>query len=112
MSKNSKQIKGTIVGEFWCKKSKTGDTYLSGKLTEEYGETKVTLIKKYSKENEDDSDYVLLTYKPETDFDNKKVDFSFAPTSNKGEIFDDSSPDFSQDELERWLSEKEKRRKK
>ena len=113
MSKNNKHIKGTIVGEFWCKKSKNGDTYLSGSLSKEHGGIKVTLIKQFNKEGQDDADYLLLKYDTDKDFDDKKIEFSEAPVSKPSRYFgDDDSPDFSEEDLDRWLAEKEKRKKK
>lgn len=113
MSKNNKHIKGTIVGKFRCKKSKNGDTYLSGTLSKEHGGIKVTLIKQFNKEGQEDADYLLLTYDQQKDFNDKKIEFSEAPICKPSGLFgDDDSPDFSDDDLDRWLAEKEKRRKK
>jgi|GEM_PF-4218379 len=109
MSKNNKYIKGKVVGKFRCKRSKKGDTYLSGTLSKEHGGIKVTLIKQFNKEGQEDADCLLLTYDPVKDFDDKKIVFKEASVSEPSQLFgDDDSPDFSDEDLDRWLAENRK----
>lgn len=112
MSKHSQYIKGTIVGEFWCRESKKGEMYLSGKLSDEHGGIKVTLIRQYSKENNGDADYLLLTFPTNPTMPAKQMQFSPAIIQHSSSIaFDeDESSNYSDDDLERWLAEKEQRK--
>ena len=112
MSKPSQYIKGTIVGELWCRESKKGEMYLSGKLSDEYGGIRVTLIKQYSKGNSGDADYLLLTYPTNPTTTAKQMKFSPAIIQQSSSIvFDEEeSSNYSDDDLERWLAEKEQRK--
>lgn len=112
MSKKN-HIKGKVLGKFWCKKSKTGDAYLTGHLADEHGKRRVTLIKQFSKESADDADYLLLTYDLGKDFGDNKVEFSQAPVSGvTAEQENYGKPEYSDEDFDRWMAESGKREKK
>lgn len=108
MGKPSQYIKGTIVGEFWCKESKKGAMYLSGKLSAEHGAIRVTLFKKYSKEDTRDADYILITYPTGNGLALNAMNFSAAKVDRASSTSsDDEGSDYSSEDLERWLAEKD-----
>lgn len=96
-SNKNKHLKGTIVAELSYKDLDKTGPYLAGALTAQFGGIKVTLIKVFSKDNEDDADYVLLTYDPVKDFcDEKKFVFTQAPLKGLSDLTKEFSdgPDF------------------